>query len=267
MADSVNGEIVDAQQETALATVKPAGGQLAQSNRVMDMLESMLNSGADTGKMQAIVALYKDLKAMDDKQAFFAAKAELSAELPTIIAKKEVISKGVMMYKYAPLDEIKRVIRPFLKSRGFDIGWNYEVSGTGADCRITAILELTYGGHTQEYRCAARVKVADTRASDLSPAQLDKQARTSAERGALSGAFNLDIDYDDDARVEGDVIDAATAASLKARVEAVGANVTLFLQFAGADTFENIRVGKLDAIEESLSKKEAKAKAKAQETK
>jgi len=255
-------------QETALAQTRPAGGQLAttgEAGQVMDMLRSMIaqkKTPDDVAAMRELVAMYKDLKAMDAKEAFFRNKAELSTVLPTIIAKKEVISKGVLMYTYAPIDEMLRQLGPFLKARGFDIGWNFAFTGTGADCRCVATMELTFGGHTQEYHCQARVKVSDSKASDLAPAQLDKQARTSACRGALAGAFNLDFDYDDDARIEGDVITPEQAANLKARVAAVGSDVNLFLRFAGADTFETIRVNKLEEIERTLASKEAKAQAK-----
>jgi len=254
MAEHVNGEIIDGGPEsTALARTTGQGS----SGEIMAVLKDMAQRGVTNENAEAMgkmVALFKDLKAMDARESFFAAKSKLRQTLPHIVARKEVKKRdGTVMYRYAPYDEMMTQIEGHLTAAGFDISYDITYDGAGADCRCRATLKLTYGGHTECNSFAARVSPPSEM---LTAAQMDMKARTTARRGALADCLNIVIDYDDDARMEGAAITPAQAAELERRLKATGSDRTMFLRFAGAKDFADILASKMPVIEAAMKAKE-----------
>jgi hypothetical protein len=163
------------------------------------------------------------------------------------------------MYVYAPYDDMMSQVEGCVTSCGFDIAYDVAYFGEGPNCRLQATLKLTYGGHTECNNFACRVSPASDM---LTAAQMDMKARTTARRGALCDALNIVIDKEDDALIEGTVIDAETARAFRFRLQAINGNEAAFLKLAGAKDFATIREAKLPMLEKTLEGLEKKAGAK-----
>lgn len=230
-----------------------------KSNPVAAMLAKVIDGGLtadNVGAMGQLCQLYRDMEAHSAEREFRGALAALQADIAAtkIVATKGVPNKdGSLRYKYAPYEEIMEAVAPFLARHGFAITFTTRYT-EGTPQRIVAVCTLSHrGGHHQANEFAVRIS-APPMASD---AQADGSSRTYAKRGALCDALNISIEHDDDARAEGDYITAEQAADLERRIRACKADVALFLKFAGATTFAEIRTAKLKQVLGMLARKEA----------
>jgi hypothetical protein len=229
-----------------------AGGFMAMIDRILDA-GPMTTEGAEALKTLAGVA--REARADDAREAFFKAKAELSKKISHVAATREVKKRdGTLLYKYASYMDMMEVTEAEIRRNGFDISYDGDFAGEGNNCRYVASLKLSYGGHTEVYKFAVRTAPP----SDMmTAAQMDMKARTTACRGALMNAFNVVMDYDDDAALEGPTISAEEAQKLKDDAIAAGFNPDSFLSLAGADSWENIRQGALGTCRAAIDKANA----------
>lgn len=246
-----------------ITTIREPSTALIEQNPIADLLQKCVATGVtadNAAAMRELAGLYKDMEDRAAAKAFAAAKVALQAELPTVLAKKEIKSKdGTVRSKYAPYEHIMAAIDPYLVRHGFSVSFDIEVEDGGK--RLMAICKLTHiAGHTETNKFSVRVGQGPPGTSE---AQADGSARTYARRGALCDALNIVIDHDDDARNLGGFITAKQAASLRARVKATDTEEWRFLKFAGAQSFETIHSARYASVDEELLKKEARAAAAA----
>jgi hypothetical protein len=219
------------------------------------MLQTICERGITAENTEAMTQLMKLHERMEDRQAerdFNAAFAALQAETPDIVATSVIPNRG----KYERFEDVMHVMRPLLSKHGFSVSFSQETGD-----RITVTCHLRHAsGHSQQTKFGVRLGgKAD------SETQADCKASTTAKRNSLLQALNIVIRQDcmqdeDDARITGEVVSAEQAASLFARVEAVGADKAAFLSYAGAKTFSEISASRYDALDAMLARKE-KAKA------
>jgi hypothetical protein len=154
------------------------------------------NAGIDT--LERLVALAKDLRAIQAREAWYAAMAEFQRTCPPIKKTKQAripTPRGSFTYAYAPLDEIMSVVQPILGPLGLSVSWRAGVQDRQviASCRVAHSL-----GHVEESGDLAMPIVIAEDNRGASPAQRVAIATTYAKRYALMGILGLAPEDDDD---------------------------------------------------------------------
>lgn len=222
------------------------------------MMKAVLDKGVsaeNVAVVAALVKLFEVVDANDAKRAFAEAFMALKKEIKElrIEATKPIPDKqGRTKYFYAPYEEIWEKLEPCLDRNGFLVNYSQKFDAN----RICVILHLRHvRGHCVDYEFWARAGSGPPGANE---SQADGAASTYAKRYALCNCFNIIVDKDTDARIEGDgsVISPHKAAELERRVEASGSNKAQFLEFAGAKSFAEIPQIRLEMVEAALAKRE-----------
>ncbi len=232
--------------------------QPTQEPSIALMLQTMVEKGINESSVAAFSQLCALKERMEDKQSerdFAAALVALQGETIRVQATKAVNGNdGTLRYKFAPYEEIMRTVQPMLTAHGFSITFDTKIEET----RLSSICTLMHkGGHARSNSFAVRYG----KPPGSSDAQGDMATKSYAKRGALCDALNISIEHDtdgDDARGLGKPITDKQSADLRDRVEACGADVKKFLEYAEAKTFEEISEARLDSLHEVLAARERK---------
>jgi hypothetical protein len=119
-----------------------------------------LDPRADVEKLERLMAMYKRLKAKEAELAYNAAKGRILKKLVGIkivknrsalpeIDKGKPQKGGYEAFKYAPLEEIDRHLRPLLAEENMDLSYSDESKGRG-DILIRGRLKHLPGGHYED---------------------------------------------------------------------------------------------------------------------
>lgn len=216
-------------------------------------LETAFKAALTGGISSEQLAVAKQLLAMDGERRFAAAFSAMQAELPTIVASSVIPNRG----KYERFEDVMRQIGPVLSKHGFSVSFDQKAD----DKRITVICTLRHAaGHSTQ--TSFSVRLGGRADSDT---QADCKASTTAKRNSLTQALNIVIRQDclneeEDATIEGGFITKAQAEELAHRLAMVDGNRAKFLELADAESFETIRSGKYDVLDQALRKKEQQGK-------
>src|SRR5260370_42320928 len=128
---------------------------------VLALVETVaLDPGAAAAKLERIVAMYERLKAKEAERAFNAAKGRILKKLAgiTIVKNRTAlyeIEKGKPQkgtyeaFKYAPLEEIDKHLRPLLAEENMDLSYSDEPR-EGGGIRIRGRLNHLPSGHYED---------------------------------------------------------------------------------------------------------------------
>ena len=116
--------------------------------------------GTDAAKLERIIAMYEQLKAKEAELAFNEAKGRILKKLAgiTIVKNRPVLyeiekgkpQKGVYeAFKYAPLEEIDKYLRPLLIEEDLDLSYSSEPREHGG-ILIRGRLKHLPGGHFED---------------------------------------------------------------------------------------------------------------------
>ncbi len=166
------------------------------------LLAVALERGAGVETLERLVALAKDLHAVQAREAWNQGMAEFQRRCPAIkktnTAQIATQRGGFYSYKYAALDEILEIIRPLLGELGFSVYWEHtkvEPQKVSVSCKIAHVL-----GHSES---SGEVSMPIADSSDRSggnPAQKVGSALTYARRYSLLSVTGLAPEDDDDGR-------------------------------------------------------------------
>lgn len=244
---------------------QPESSQVAIAEpSVAMMLQKVIEGGVTSDNVSALEKmcdLYERMEAKRAEKDFAAAFNALMAEMPKIQATKPVPNNdGTTRYKFAPLDEIDKQLRPVALKHGFSYSFAEGEYDAG---RVTKICTVQHSsGHKRSHSFTVRVS-APPKSND---SQADASTHSYAKRGALCDAFGIIVDHDDDARIVGKPIGRALGEDLQARVKACGADEEAFLRFAGAAHYDAIPDDRFDALDAMLKRKEQGKPARRTET-
>ncbi len=193
--------------------------------------------------MKDLIAMQREMRAESAKASFSAAFAELRRECGKILATKIIpTNNGAVKGRFAPLTEIQDHIEPLLEKHGFFMTFDQQrVEGgmTRVECVVV---------HRDGHEMRSGFTCREHQSPQNSAAQNDGGTNTLAKRIALCNMFGIRIDYETDARAEGDTISGEQAAELQRRAEQVYGGdpekIARLLKFAQATTWENIRQAK-----------------------
>ena len=136
------------------------------ASTVLALIERVaLDPGADVEKLERMMAMYEALKAKEAELAYNAAKGRILKKLAgiKIVKNRSVLNeidnakpqKGTPeAFKYAPLEEIDKHLRPLLAEEDMDLSYSDEPA-EGGGIRIRGRLKHLPGGYYEDFFMSA----------------------------------------------------------------------------------------------------------------
>jgi hypothetical protein len=143
------------------AAQPPLARPMDSASTVLALIERVaLDPGADAEKLQRMAAMYEALKAKEAELAFNAAKGRILKKLAgiRIVKNRSVLNEvdnakpqtGIgEAFKYAPLEEIDKHLRPLLAEEEMDLSYSDEPA-MGGGLRIRGRLKHLPGGYYED---------------------------------------------------------------------------------------------------------------------
>ena len=173
--------------------------------------------GADAAKLERIIAMYEQLKAKEAELAFNEAKGRILKKLAgiTIVKNRPVLyeiekgkpQKGVYeAFKYAPLEEIDKYLRPLLIEEDMDLSYSSEPREHGG-ILIRGRLKHLPGGHFEDSFMPAPLDISGGKSTVQGVGSTNSYLR----RYIACNIFNIVVVGDDDDGNGGTIDEAQTA--------------------------------------------------------
>ena len=164
------------------------------------LIRAAIESGAGIETLERLVALAKDVRAQQAKEAWYHAMAEFQRLCPPVIksavAKIPTKSGGSYSYKYAPLDEITSAIRPIMGELGLSIAW---LAAKMTSAEVSVICRVSHElGHFEESG-EITMPIQKYEGTGASEPQRSAIAMTYAQRYSLRAITGLVPEDDRDA--------------------------------------------------------------------
>ena len=195
--------ILESEEEDAMSTPEVIGRRDTTSLARLDpqaLIAKAIETGAGIEMMERLVALAKDVREVQAREAWYAAMAEFQRGCPAIkktgFAKIQT-ARASYEYRYAPLDEILSTIQPIMGPLGLSVSWRNRVEGDKviASCRISH----TLGHHEESGELSMPIVLADADRG-ANPMQRVGIATTYAKRYSLLSIIGMAPEDDDDAQ-------------------------------------------------------------------
>lgn len=164
------------------------------------LLQRAVENNASIETLERLVALAKDVREVQAKEAWHHAMAEFQRRVPPI--KKDSTAtvttmRGQYKYSYAQLGDILEIIRPILGELGLTVTWDTAMEGN----RITVSCKISHElGHTETSGKVSMPLPDDADRGGSNPLQKVGSAMTYARRYSLLCVTGLCPEDDDDAR-------------------------------------------------------------------
>ena len=184
---------------------------------ILTLIERVaLDPRTDVGKLDRVMAMYERLKAKESELAFNAAKGRILKKLAgvKIVKNRTVLNEferanpqmgSYEAFKYAPLEEIDKPLRPLLVEEEMDLSYSDE-PGKGGSIMVRGRLKHLPSGHYEDSFMPA--------APDTSGGKSDVQAVGSTNsflrRYVACNIFNIVVVGDDDDGTGGPIDEAQT---------------------------------------------------------
>ncbi len=226
------------------------------ASTVLALIERVaLDSRVDVEKLERMIAMHERIQAKEAELAYNAAKGRILKKLARIkiVKNKSALyeiekgrpQKGIYeAFKYAPLEEIDKHLRPLLAEEDMDLSYSDEPQ-TGGDILIRGRLKHLPGGH---YEDSFMLAPLDT-SSGKSHVQAVGSTNSFLRRYVACNIFNIVVVGDDDDGAEGTIDQAQTKTILDLVKKAkVGSK---FLKYMKAQSVEE--AGSLEAAIASIA--------------
>ncbi len=178
--------------ENALQKIEP----MPSSPSVEGMITLAIEKGASVDTLERLMAIRREVRAEQAKEAYDRALASFQAECPTIRKTAKVMNKDgrSVRYQYAPLDAIISQVKEILQRHGF----SYTVNAQAMPGNVKATCKLTHAyGHSE----TSEFEVPIDKDAYMNPAQQVASALTFAKRYAFCNAAGIMTgDADDDSQ-------------------------------------------------------------------
>ena len=167
------------------------------------LLTKAVESNASIEIMERLVALAKDVREVQAKEAYHTAMAEFQRRCPVIDKSSKAniyTARGSYTYSYAPLDKIMVAIRPLLAELGLTVTWTSreEANHVVARCRVSHVL-----GYSEDSGDVSMPIPDPQERGGGNPAQRSGSALTYAKRYSLLNVTGITPEDDDDAQSVG----------------------------------------------------------------
>jgi len=167
------------------------------------LLTKAVEGNASIETLERLVALAKDVREVQAKEAYHTAMASFQQRCPVIDKSSKAniyTSRGSYTYSYAPLDKIMVAIRPLLAELGLTVTWTSreETNRVVARCRVSHVL-----GYSEDSGDVSMPIPDPSERGGGNPAQRSGSALTYAKRYSLLNVTGITPEDDDDARSAG----------------------------------------------------------------
>ena len=195
----------------------PPGPSGDSTSAVLALIERVaLDPGADAEKLEGMMAMYETLKAKEAELAYNAAKGRILKKLAgiKIVKNRSALNEinGAMPqkgapepFKYAPLEEIDKHLRPLLAEEEMDLSYSDEPA-EGGGIRIRGRLKHLPGGYYEDSFMSAP---PDT-TGGKSKVQAVGSTNSYLRRYVACNIFNIVVVGDDDDGNGGTIDEAQT---------------------------------------------------------
>ena len=164
------------------------------------LIQKAVEANASIETLERLVALAKDVREVQAREAWHEAMAEFQRRCPSIKKTNTAqiaTAKGYYSYKYAALDEIMETIRPLLGELGLSVSWSSRVEPQ----RVVVACRIAHALGYSENSGEISMPVPDSQdRSGGNPAQRVGSALTYARRYSLLQVTGLAPEDDDDAQ-------------------------------------------------------------------
>lgn len=158
------------------------------------LLQAAVEGGAGVDQLERLVALAREVRADQAKEAWHLAMAQFQAKCPAIKKSKDV-NAGRFSYSYAPLGEIMSTILPVMGPLGLSVSYRVRQD----EKQVVAICRISHeSGHYEESGDVSMPIVFADPTSGANPAQRVGIANTYAKRYALLAIIGLAPEDDAD---------------------------------------------------------------------
>jgi hypothetical protein len=143
------------EQREGPAAQPPPARPSDSPSMVLALIERLaLDPQADVAKLERMVAMYEGLRAREAELAYNAAKGRILKKLAGIKIVKnrsvlQELDRAYAAFKYAPLEEIDKHLRPLLAEEELDLSYSNE-PGEGGSIVIRGRLKHLPGGHYED---------------------------------------------------------------------------------------------------------------------
>lgn len=180
-------------EEKALA-IKPANVSRETSISVDRMIELAIKEKTGVEQLERLMDLKHKHEAHESRKEYHIMFCEMQSQIPAINKRKEIKNKkGVVLYRYAPLEDIVEQIKPFLKKYQMSYRWSEGLSERDGYKRIYC--HIVGWGHEE----TSFVDIPIMKANDMvNSAQQAGSSSTYGKRYSLCDVLGLMVDDDDD---------------------------------------------------------------------
>jgi hypothetical protein len=174
------GLVVESKKELATNEIKDL-----PSNSADLLLSQAVEKNLPVESLERLIDLRAKMKAEAAKEAFDLAMADFQGECPVIEKKKKAMDGSKVLYAYAPLDAIVKVVSPILAKHGLSYSIQTETIATGV--KVTCFAKHKFG-HTEPSTMEIPLGV---KTAIMSQSQQVAAAITFAKRYAFCNAFGI----------------------------------------------------------------------------
>jgi hypothetical protein len=184
----------------------PPGPSVDSASTVLGLIERVaLDPCAEAEKLDRIMAMYETLKAKEAELAYNAAKGQILKKLAgiKIVKNRSVLSEinGGMPqknapepFKYAPLEEIDKYLRPLLAEEEMDLSYSEEPAESGGAIRIRGRLKHLPAGYYEDSFLSAPPDITGGKSNVQAVGSTNSYLR----RYVVCNIFNIVVVGDDD---------------------------------------------------------------------
>lgn len=181
---------------SAIANVAPTGA-IGDIN-IDALINLAVTNNVNVETLERLMAMRDKLKNEWAREQYFLNMAAFQKECPTIKKNKSVPTKsGKIAYRYAPLEQIIKQVKPLLEKYGFSYTTKMELKPDGV--KVVVISQHRYG-HIEETPMEVPF---GTKTDIMSQTQVVAAATTFAKRYAFINAFGImTADNDNDGAID-----------------------------------------------------------------
>ena len=207
------------------------------------LMQMLTNPDIPADKMEVVMKMRRELLTDQAREAFQAAFAAFSADLPQVArdGTVELVKDGKPLgrYKFTTIEEMDRVIRPLLAK------WGFAISFSSRDDKDLVVVTGTLAGHGWERASTYSLP------PDTGPGRNALQARGSSRRYAkryitddLCNVVRQGKDNDGQGATIENLIDATQLTELTTLLKATNTDEKQFLTLmvSGAETLADVRM-------------------------
>lgn len=196
-----------------------------------DLVRLAIEQDLDIAKLEKLIELRNAEIARTARAEFALHFAEMQAEFQPILRTKEAVNtndgKQEVMYKYAPLEDIVKVVGPIIAKHGFSYRFPEEAIPESTDKRVWCVVS----GHGHEERTYIDVPPVPTNRRTNS-VQVRGIATAYGRRYSFLSAFGVVLEDEDDDAVSFDIDTIAAAAEATEAIRTAGSTDELRENFA-----------------------------------